>query len=299
MSTVDLDPTSQYGYVPSISYGVVFIVIFALTLIAHTAQIVVSRKMWFMICMSLGCLGEVIGWAFRLLSHYKPENKDAYIGQISILIISPTFFSAVCYWALGIIIQLVGPQHSLLSAKTFKITFVIADFISLVVQGVGGGIAGSAITQPDLDLGSNIMLGGIVFQLFVMVVYVAYGLHWSYKSRREIVESGKKMQYLLYALFAASLCIIARGIFRTIELEEGFAGYLAVHEQYILIDAIPIAACSFILNVIHPAWFLKIENYSGNANPSTSETTFAPPAHQLDSNSTTIEMEKGGNVDKA
>ena len=64
----------------------------------------------------------------------------------------------------------------------------------------------------EFALLDSIMLGGIVFQLFVMVVYVAYGLHWSYKSRREIAESGKKMQYLLYALFAASLCIIARGV---------------------------------------------------------------------------------------
>jgi len=83
-------------------------------------------------------VGEIIGWIFRLISHWQPENKDAYIGQISILIISPTLFSAALYWALGVIIQLVAPQHSLLSAKAFKISFSIADFISLVVQGVGG-----------------------------------------------------------------------------------------------------------------------------------------------------------------
>jgi hypothetical protein len=82
--------------------------------------------------------GEVIGWVFRLTSHWEPLNKDCYIGQIAILVISPTFFSAALYWCLGLIIQLVAPQHSLLSPKAFKINFVIADFISLVVQGVGG-----------------------------------------------------------------------------------------------------------------------------------------------------------------
>ncbi|GAA5873391.1 hypothetical protein JCM16303_001112 [Sporobolomyces ruberrimus] len=292
--------TSQYGYIPSISYGAIFIAVFALTLILHTAQVVISRKMWFMVCMSLGCLGEVIGWVFRLTSHWEPLNKDCYIGQIAILVISPTFFSAALYWCLGLIIQLVAPQHSLLSPKAFKINFVIADFISLVVQGVGGGIAGSAISQPDLDLGSNIMLGGIVFQLFVMIVYVGYGLYWGYKARHEIAQSGKKMHYMLYALLAASLCIIARGIFRTIELEEGFSGYLAVHEQYILIDAIPIAACSFILNLIHAAWFLKRDDYGHNQIDTRSETTFAPRASesQRDGPADAIEMEKRWAGDK-
>ncbi|GAA6011469.1 hypothetical protein JCM11491_002797 [Sporobolomyces phaffii] len=291
------DQYSQYGYIPSVSYGAIFIAIFAITLLIHTAQIVVSRKMRFMVCMSLGCLGELIGWIFRLLSHWTPENKDEYVGQIAILVIAPTFFSAALYMALGIIIQLVAPQHSLLSAKWFKILFIVADFISLVVQGVGGGIAGSAITQPDLDLGSNIMLGGIAFQLAVMLIYVSYGVYWAYKARHEIAQSGKKMNYMLYALLAASLCIIARGIFRTIELEEGFAGYLAIHEQYILIDAVPIAVCSFVLNVIHPAWFLTVEGQRHNSEYARSETTVAAPLSES-TGSTAIEMEKRRAVEK-
>ncbi|GAA5894586.1 RTA1 domain-containing protein [Sporobolomyces salmoneus] len=281
--------TTSYGYVPSISYGAIFITVFGLTLLAHTAQIVVSRKMYFMVCMSLGCLGEVIGWIFRLISHSQPANRNAYIGQISVLIISPTFFSAALYWALGVIIQLVAPRHSIISAKWFKILFVVADFISLVVQGIGGGMAGSAETDDQLDLGSNIMLGGIVFQLIVMIVYVAYGIYWSLKAKEEVARSGKKMRYMLYALFAASLCIIARGIFRTVELAEGFDGFLAVHEQYILIDAIPIAACSFILNLVHPAWFLKVEDHEKLG----SSGTFG--AYREGSpESTTIAMEKVG-----
>ncbi|GAA5924027.1 RTA1 domain-containing protein [Sporobolomyces koalae] len=274
---------SQYGYVPAISYGAAFIALFSLTLIVHTTQIVVTRRMWFMICMSLGCLGEVIGWIFRLVSHWKPEAKDPYVGQIAILIISPTFFSGALYWALGIIIQLVAPRHSLLSAKWFKITFVVADFISLVVQGVGGGIAGSAETQPDLDLGSNIMLGGIVFQLVVMLIYVAYGAFWVYKARVEIKSSGRKMRTMIWALFAASLCIIARGIFRTIELAEGFSGFLAVNEPYILLDALPVLLCSLILNVIHPAQYLEldVETSDSNVSETTGSRALDSPQHTL------------------
>jgi len=91
----------------------------------------------------------------RLYSHWQPQLQDPYIGQLAVLVIAPTFYSAMLYWSLGIIIQLVAPQHSPLSAKNLKICFLVADFISLIVQAVGGGIAGSAITQEDLDLGSR------------------------------------------------------------------------------------------------------------------------------------------------
>ena len=103
----------RYGYVPSLSYGGIFIGIFAVTLIIHTVQVVVTRRMYFMIfmvCGSLGGLrfrfsrvvlrgigrlvsveltlrivifstGEVIGWIMRLYSHWKPELQDPYIGE--------------------------------------------------------------------------------------------------------------------------------------------------------------------------------------------------------------------------
>ncbi|GAA5975907.1 hypothetical protein JCM5350_000774 [Sporobolomyces pararoseus] len=282
-----------YGYVPSVAMGIVFILVFTLTLILHTVQVIVSRRMWFMVCMSIGALGEVIGWSFRLISHYKPSLSDTYIGQNAILVISPAFISAALYWGLAICIELVAPRYSLLSAKAFKITFLIIDYISLVVQGVGGGIAGSATTERNLNMGSNIMLGGIAFQLLVMIIYVIYGSVWAYKAQPEVEKAGKKMRLMLFALFAASVCVIIRGIFRTIELQDGFTGYLATHEHFILIDAIPIAICSFVLNLIHPAWFLKVENPSQEINASPSLATLTPPSEKDLPSPSLVEVEKG------
>ncbi|GAA5964756.1 hypothetical protein JCM3765_002544 [Sporobolomyces pararoseus] len=292
-STVSHPEDSSYGYVPSIAMGVVFIVIFTLTLILHTVQVIISRRMWFMVCMSIGALGEVIGWIFRLVSHYKPSLSDTYIGQNAILVISPAFISASLYWGLAICIELVAPRRSLLSAKAFKITFLIVDYISLVVQGVGGGIAGSATTERSLNMGSNIMLGGIAFQLLVMIVYVIYGSVWTYRAREEVANAGKKMRQMLFALFAASVCVIIRGIFRTCELQDSFTGYLATHEYFILIDAIPIAICSFVLNLIHPAWFLKVQHPSQEINASPGLATLTPPSHKDLPSSSLVELEKG------
>lgn len=56
---------------------------------------------------------------------------------------------------LGILIQRIAPQHSWLSGKWFKIVFVTADVVSLVVQAVGGALAASAETGSGADLGGK------------------------------------------------------------------------------------------------------------------------------------------------
>ncbi|GAA5873510.1 hypothetical protein JCM16303_001150 [Sporobolomyces ruberrimus] len=277
---------NKYGYSPSIAMNTIFVVLFAISLIAHTGQLVVARRSWFMTVMPIGCLLEVIGYAFRLYSHSDVAARSPYIGQLATLVIAPTFFSAALYWSLGLIIALVGPTKTFVSAKWFKIIFVVADIVSLVIQAIGGGSAGSAGDDYEkLRTGSRIMLAGIAFQLAVMVLFVFYGFYWSFRSRREISKAGSRMQLMLGALGVASACIIARGIFRTCELNEGFRGRLAEGQRFILVDAIPMIVCTLVLNAIHPAWFLVTRQY-GNGSTSTSpfesksknqsETTFAP-----------------------
>jgi hypothetical protein len=80
--------------------------------------------------------------------------------QICVLVIAPTFFSAALYWAGGLIIAGVAPSTSSrwLSPKRFKIVFITADVVALVIQGVGGGLAGSAAADgggSTLDIGSQ------------------------------------------------------------------------------------------------------------------------------------------------
>jgi hypothetical protein len=52
--------TEQYGYIPSISLGVIFITLFSLTALLHLGEIVYGRRYWFMICMVIGGIRECL-----------------------------------------------------------------------------------------------------------------------------------------------------------------------------------------------------------------------------------------------
>ncbi|BGP37546.1 Envelope glycoprotein gp160 [Rhodotorula kratochvilovae] len=274
------DPTEQYGYIPSVSFGVIFLVIFALSGLAHVGQTVYARRYWWMTFMWVGCLLEILGWAGRLWAHWSPLSFDAYVMQICCLIIGPTFFSAALYWAGGLAIAHVAREKSWLSGNWFKTVFITADVVSLVIQAIGGGMAGSAVgttNEQQMRNGSDIMLAGIVIQLAVMVFFVAYMVIWYIKARTLVAKQGSRLQLMLLAMLVASIAIIVRGCYRTPELEEGFTGPIAQNQLMMLFDAIPIAVASIVLNVIHPHWFLLFGADRYNHHEGGSETTMVPP----------------------
>jgi hypothetical protein len=62
--------------------------------------------------------------------------------------------------------------------KWYTIVFCTGDIISLVIQAIGGGGAAIAVqSNPprDPDKGARIMVGGIVFQMVIMVLFTAIG----------------------------------------------------------------------------------------------------------------------------
>ncbi|KAM0748533.1 RTA1-like protein [Meredithblackwellia eburnea MCA 4105] len=263
MSSQPQGNDNPYHYTPSLAMAVVFIILYAISTLAHTYQTFKCRYKW-MAVMVVGGIVELMGWAGRIWSREDMNGGGLGSGftmQISLLIIAPTFYSAALYMLLGVVISELGPKHSPISPKIFKILFILADFLSLVLQGIGGGLASvaSSDTIPDrsgIKRGGNIMLGGIVFQLVVMVVYLAYGLYFVLRSRREVEAAGSKMKLLLLGMTIASICIIIRGVYRTAELGQGFDGGLARNQLTFLLDAVPISIATFVLNIFHPSRLL-------------------------------------------
>jgi hypothetical protein len=56
---------------------------------------------------------------------------------------------------LGVLIQRISPSTSPLSSKGFKIVFIVADVVSLVIQAAGGGMAATANTHSGSQTGGR------------------------------------------------------------------------------------------------------------------------------------------------
>ncbi|PYH86762.1 RTA1-domain-containing protein [Aspergillus uvarum CBS 121591] len=249
---------TPYGYLPAFAPGVVFCTLFGLLAGVHVIQIVTYRRFWWTITFVVGCLTEVLGWAARIWTTRCPYNLNAFLVQFSTLIIAPTFFTAGIYILLGCFVQIMGRRSSFLSPRSYLWIFSACDLISIVIQAVGGGIASadSKKANGNLDHGSNIMLAGVVFQLFSITIFIFCACDVFYRVHQfRLSVSGASISLWRGVLTAATVCIYIRCIYRTVELGQGPGGYLLLHENYLIaLDAVMMVLLVGICAVFHPGW---------------------------------------------
>lgn len=226
-----------YGYRPSMVAGAIFCALFGINVFWHLFQTIRFRR-WTSILLVIGAITELIGWVGRTWSAACPYNENAFLIQITTLIIAPVFFSGALYVLLGHFIVHLGPGSSILTAKWYAIIFLVSDLVSLVLQAAGGGMA--SIASGNLEdpwPGTRIMIAGVGFQLAAMTIFLVLAVDFLRRQMR-LPGGGRSMprdqMLVLVALFVSAAAIYARNIFRAIELAQGWNGHLMEVEGYFI-----------------------------------------------------------------
>ena len=255
-----------YGYVPNYGPNILFLVLFALTTIAHFGQVLYYRQ-WWMLVMPVGTLAEVGGYIPRFIGHDNPRKRDPYVATMALLIITPCLFAAVHFTVLGRICTLFPRKYSLVPPVMVMPFFVSVDIISIIVQGIGAGSAGSADTEDDAASGSHVTVGGVAVQLTGYIVFMLSFLIFAERVRRDPPTGIAHYKPLLMATFFSSLCIILRSIYRVIEMATGWTGSIATKEWCLFsFDASLVLIACVILNFWNPARYLP-KHFSWKYNP--------------------------------
>jgi hypothetical protein len=140
--------------------------------------------------------------------------------------------------------------------------FVIADLVSLIVQAIGGGQAAIADqTNGDTTPGTNIMIAGICWQMVSMSVYVLLAILYIFRISKAKVVLSQNMKIFLGGMGIITLMIFIRCIYRTVELQAGWTGYIITHEVYFAcLDGLPMIIALIAFNVFHPGRYIKSTN---------------------------------------
>ncbi|KAL1408651.1 hypothetical protein Q8F55_005464 [Vanrija albida] len=187
---------TAYGYMVNHGSVYAFLVLFCLSFGVHVLQTAYYRKIYTLFTLGMGC-GRESAWGGRLwsiqttdwvpaLGGYWEENGSGFIMQIVCLVIAPTFFSAANYIFLGNLVRETGGRYTSITPASISWLFTFADFICLVIQGIGGGITGTANEYDQLKNGMNIMAIGVIAQMVVTVIFIVLFAEfaWRYKASR-------------------------------------------------------------------------------------------------------------------
>ena len=200
---------------------------------------------------------------------------------------APTFFTAGIYVILGRLIAHVGPHSSPIAPKTYLWIFCSCDVLSLVVQAVGGGMASVASGEANGNTkpGTDIMVAGILFQLASISIFVALLIMFLLRVRHARFPWNLKL--LVGAMIFSVVMIYIRSIYRSIELLQGWNGYLITHQIYfVVLDAVLMVLAVSVFNVLNPGWLLGKDGGKGGMIESDMELVtrdMGPPGMKRDS----------------
>ncbi|CAM1502691.1 Fc.00g074670.m01.CDS01 [Cosmosporella sp. VM-42] len=258
-----------YNYNPSMPAACIFIVVFGISAILHTYQLIRNRT-WYFIPFLIGCLFETIGYIGRALSAKEAPDftKNPYIIQSILLLLGPALYAASIYMVLGrMIILLEAGSLSMIRPNWLTKVFVAGDVLSFLAQSGGGAMLATSKSSDDVKKGENIIVGGLGIQIlffgFFMIVTLVFHLRIRAQPTTKSYELTVPWKQLLFVLYATSFMILVRSVFRVAEYVMGKESELQSKEFWLYVfDAMLMALVAVLFNWFHPS---RVVNKSADA----------------------------------
>ncbi|KYK58886.1 hypothetical protein DCS_00013 [Drechmeria coniospora] len=174
--------------------------------------------------------------------------------------LAPVFFCAAIYILLSQLIHAIDESISRFDPKFIYWVFIPCDVVSLVLQAVGGSLSCVAETTDEIQVGVNISLAGLVFQVFTLALFcILFADYltacWRHADARRKLTS--RLVVFLALLFTAILLILLRCAYRIVELHEGYFSDMFRDEIFfIALESGVICVTVLVLNIGHPGLVL-------------------------------------------
>ncbi|KAJ4379108.1 hypothetical protein N0V86_005150 [Didymella sp. IMI 355093] len=252
-------------YRPSPAGNGIYMGIFIVLLLAH-AYLGVRYKTWkYTGLLVTGLLGEVVGYAGRLMLHANPFLMNNFLVNLIPLTLAPALFTAAIYLSLARVFFILDPSntYSRLKPKLYTYIFVGCDLLALVLQAIGGALAATAKDKRGSDQGVRVMIAGLISQVVTMALFLGLWADFVMRMKRargratgklgmyEALEASNAFRWFQWSLFVATVLIFVRCVYRVAELWDGFGGRLANHEASFMVFEGPMV----FLAVTALTWF--------------------------------------------
>ncbi|KAF4949578.1 hypothetical protein FSARC_13443 [Fusarium sarcochroum] len=219
----------------------------------------IRHKTWgYLFGMFCGHVFEIVGFASRIRMHF---GQDGFLTYIVTITIGPAFFSAAIYLCLARIITVYGQHYSRFSPRTYTITFMLFDFVALVLQAAGGSMLGSD-ERDTINVGLKVMKAGLAAHLAAISIFVLLASELAFRifrhqqdwdSKFSNLQRSSRFKMFLVGLTIATVTILIRTAYRVAELSAGYHSALAENETaFMFLEGMMIVIATTALAIGHP-----------------------------------------------
>lgn len=179
-----------------------------------------------------------------------------------LILASAPLLAATIYMTLGRLVRALDAlEHAFLSPRWTTTMYIVIDIGSFICQMAGsamqasGDVAGMQTGKTIVMAGLGVQLGA--FSLFMLSVWV-FHRRLSLRPTEMSLQLDGKWRRAIWMLYAVSVLIIVRSLFRLVEFAEGPSGNIYMTEAYIYVfDASLMFIVVVIMAVLQPGMVLK------------------------------------------
>ena len=98
-------------------------------------------------------------------------------------------------------IRYISPEVSRMPPAAVYYTFITCDIIALILQSVGGGM--SSTSNGGSQVGVDIALAGLIFQVITLASFVALSIDYMILSRHVWQKTAPPRRFKIFCVFLA------------------------------------------------------------------------------------------------
>lgn len=179
----------------------------------------------------------------RIYGHNHLSTVAPYIAQYVLVLLAPILYAAAIYMFLGRLMRVSGhPELSFIRINWITKIFVAGDVLCFLVQAFGGASIATLVNsdkpiseiQHRENIAENVILAGIGLQVLFFLMFalcaVIFHIRVSRPQFAKTVDPTIRLNLLLYTLYACSLLVTVRNIYKVVEYKTGTDGYLQTNE---------------------------------------------------------------------
>ena len=191
-----------------------------------------------------------MGYACRAVATYYTGHLVPFLLQAILILLPPCLFAGTLYMVYSRVVRAVQAERfSIVSPRWCTWIFVAGDLLCLNIQSAGAGL----LPKPHLvNAGNGIIVTGLGLQVLIFAGFMWCCIIFHKKFRAHLARSGDTVdipwESVLYMLYATSLVISIRNIFRLVE-------FIAGHDSYLFENEWPVYVFDGVLMILVMAGF--------------------------------------------
>ncbi|KAI9767613.1 MAG: hypothetical protein M1839_004470 [Geoglossum umbratile] len=249
--------------------SIAFAIIFAISFVLHVVQISKHKAwplLWILPC---ACIIFIAGYICREYNAFHPKDEGTLAPDQGLLLNAVPIFTAGLYLLVFrlVFITNFSPRWR------WVLWFILSIYMSAVVSITSQGAAG--LFDATASLGTvrsalALLKASAVIQLSLIVAFIAIlaVFHRRYSAAKTSDAAQiKKIRIATATLYVSAVLILARNIFRTVQIfSHANSPAWRTETFFWVFDAAPLAVVTLLLNVTCPAKWLLGEERNPNCS---------------------------------